>query len=241
MLFVIIFLFVIFQSKGNPNFVLIGPPGSGKGTFSSLMVEKYGYYQISPGDILRTHIKQETELGKKIKPIVEQGNYIDDSITLAIMLEQITYCLNNKKPFIIDGFPRSKSTFAELNKFFEQSGIKSFIYFVHLDADDKTCIERINSRLVCFSCFNVFNNTSKLPKEPMKCDRCHSSLEVRLGDSCNNTIKRLAYYRNQIEPLVEVAKKLQFKTFTFDGTKPIDICFKNYINLIEIIAKQKNI
>jgi len=218
--------------SAQPHFILIGPPGSGKGTFSSYMKRVHGYYQICPGDILRTHIKNETSLGVHIKPIVENGNYIDDAIVLQIIDEHISDCLANQIPFIIDGFPRSMATLHALHAMFEKRNICDEIIFLHCIAPDELCIERIEQRVVCFSCFEVYNNKTRKPQTARTCDRCGNSLESRLGDTHANTIKRLAYFRKNIEPLIDAAQKLNYNAISFNADADIALSMQEYESLL---------
>ncbi|MFZ5953857.1 MAG: adenylate kinase family protein [Candidatus Dependentiae bacterium] len=210
MIIILLLLSFCFSLYGFENYILIGPPGSGKGTFSSKMTQEFNYKQICPGDILRTHIKNETELGKSIKTIVESGDYIDDQIIFKIIDDQVRECIHNNIPFIIDGFPRNIDGFNFLNNLFEQLKIKETIVYVHFIINDKICIDRISNRLVCFNCYSIYNLKTKIPLNHMVCDNCNHQLEQRLGDNKKNTIKRLSYYRTKIEPLIDLAR-MQFK------------------------------
>ncbi len=230
MKYIIASLLVTFSLFGQKNFILIGPPGSGKGTFSSFMKKEHGYYQICPGDILRQHIKNNTELGQKIKPVVAKGNYIDDSIIFKIIDEQVSHCVDNNIPFIIDGFPRNIASLEFLSQLFQTKQINSTITLVHFQIDDQACIERIEQRFVCFKCSNIFNMTTRKPQKNMICDACNTPLEIRLGDTTSNTIKRLAHYRQYIEPLVEQAKN-KYTVMTINAEAPLSDCLKIYKKL----------
>ncbi|MCX5921894.1 MAG: nucleoside monophosphate kinase [Candidatus Dependentiae bacterium] len=111
---------VVHQSFGLKHFVLLSAPGSGKGTFSQYMVEKYGYIQICPGDMYRDEIKQQTELGKRIQAIVDRGDYVDEETTCALVGEKLSKALDNNNFFIIDGFPRNEFAFQFLYNFLQQ-------------------------------------------------------------------------------------------------------------------------
>lgn len=203
----LLLLLLTFSIVGSENYVLIGPPGSGKGTFSTKMIEEKGYRQICPGDILRTHIKEETELGKTIKATVENGDYIDDVIIYQIIEQQVRECTDNHVPFILDGFPRHENGYRFISALFKQLCIESTVVFMHFVIDDQVCIDRIANRLVCFGCRNVYNAVSRSPLKEMICDKCEGTLEIRLGDTVDNTKKRLLYYRSTIEPLVRLAEE----------------------------------
>lgn len=223
------FLLITVSILGQDNFVLIGPPGGGKGTFSLFMKEKYGYYQICPGDRLRMHIKNETELGKAIKPIVERGDDIDESIVFKIVDDEVSECLNSGKNFIIDGFPRSVSSLNFIVELFKKKNITATI--IHFKIDDATCLKRINNRLSCLNCLSVFNMLTKKPKVDMVCDSCGDPLEIRIDNTTQNTLKRLKYYRKNIEPLIELVNN-DYKMFSFNSDVPLNECINIYENLI---------
>jgi adenylate kinase len=211
-----------------PNFVLIGPPGSGKGTFSFFMIQKKGFKQICLGDIIRMHKKGDTEIGKYI---AANNGFVDDELAYRIIGDEVASAVEAKHRFIIDGFPRNVPAYEFLMKLFADKGISSTVTFVHFDIDDQTCINRIDSRLVCFGCSAVFNTSTKVPKEAMICDDCTSPLEVRDGDTVAATIKRLAYYREHTEPLLKSAKN-DFKVVTVNAKAPVDDCISTYEMLV---------
>lgn len=214
-----------------PFIVLIGPPGCGKGTFCSFMIQRFGYKQVCIGDLLRTQIRHETELGKVIKPIVEKGEYIDDHIVFAIIGKEIENLLAQKELFIVDGFPRNRAGLDFLDEFLTERGLKKNVIYIHFTIDDQTCIDRINTRFVCPSCLDIYNETSKKPKIGMVCDRCGESLQARLGDTHSNTIKRLAYYRSSIEPLVQASVERGYRVISVNCAQPVRECVALYENL----------
>jgi adenylate kinase len=217
----LLFLVGIFTSlSAVPNFVLLGPPGSGKGTFSSYMVQKFGYSQICPGDLVREQIKKQTTLGKEIEPIVRRGDYISDRIIFRMIKNRILDALEKKKPFIIDGFPRSVKALTFLNSLFAEKHLESKVTYIHLKTEDEVCVDRIANRLVCFTCKSSFNETIQKPKKHMVCDSCNGKLERRIGDSKQNAKKRLLYYRENIEPLLKIVAS-SFKIVEIEADKPL--------------------
>jgi adenylate kinase len=230
--FFLLCIVTIVTIVGQENFVLIGPPGGGKGTFSSYMTKQHNYRQICPGDILREHIKNNTELGKVIKPILERGDDIDCTVVYKIIDSEVTSCLERKIPFIIDGFPRNAHTFEFLKKFLKEKSASSLITFIHFKIDNQTCLERINNRLVCTYCGSIFNKTTNKPKKEALCDCCNKELQIRIGDETEITVKRLNAYRKNIEPLTEFAKK-DFKLYTIDAHTPLVDCIKMYESLLK--------
>ncbi len=183
------------------NFVLISAPGSGKGTFSQYLIQKYNYIQICPGDLLRAEILAQTELGKKIQPIVEKGEYIDEEITCQIITKHLVMAIQQNKPFIIDGFPRTKASLEFLDNFFKQHNLVAQVSFVQLVVNDKTCIKRIAERQVCNQCFQVYNRKTAASKAIDKCDNCQAPLALRKADTNEIAKQRLKYFHTNIEPL----------------------------------------
>jgi adenylate kinase len=217
----------IFCISAQFNFVLIGPPGAGKGTFSSYMVKKYGYHQICPGDILRAHIKNNTPLGQVIKPIVQNGEDVDPAIVYKIIAEEINYCLERNIQFIIDGFPRNRATCDFFVGLLAKKNISSAVAFVHFKIDLQTCFERVSNRLICLGCGNIFNTITNQPKAEMRCDMCQDILHVRIADSPDITLKRLDSYKSATEPLIDTIKE-RFVVLTIDATQSLRDCLKAY-------------
>jgi adenylate kinase len=116
-LLLLIYLLTIAPVLSIQNFVLISAPGSGKGTFSQYLIQKYNYIQICPGDLLRAEIVAQTDFGKKIQPIVEKGEYIDEEVTCQLITKHLIIAIQQNKPFIIDGFPRTKTSLEFLDNF----------------------------------------------------------------------------------------------------------------------------
>jgi adenylate kinase len=227
-------LFIIPLIATPQNFVLIGPPGAGKGTFSNHMAIKHKYHHINPGTTLRAHIRDNTSLGQTIKPIVEKGDFVDVKIICKIIDEEITYCLKENISFVLDGFPSNHATFEYLVNYFKEKEIPySTIAFVYFAIDDQSCLERIKSRLTCSNCGTIFNTLTYKPQKNMTCDFCGTQLEARIDNIECITRKRLNHYRSFVEPLAALAKS-QFIFFTLDATLPLNECIKCYEDFLKI-------
>ena len=188
-------------------------PGSGKGTFSQYLIDKYNYIQICPGDLFRTEIKAQTELGKKIQPIVEKGDYVEEKIVCELIAKHLTKALAQKKSFIIDGFPRSTISLQFLNEFLKRNNLTKDVCFLQFLAADETCIKRITERKICEKCFHVFNNLYVKPIEKDLCDFCKNKLAERKADTSEIAKSRLAYFHSKIEPLIKsVQESYEFNT-----------------------------
>jgi len=203
-IFCIILSFSVgFEAK---HFVLMSAPGSGKGTFSQYLVEKHGYVQICAGDLFRHEIIQQTELGKKIQSIVESGQYVDEDITCELMSRHLLVALSEKKQFILDGFPRSEHSLNYIKKFFIEQNLCDEVCFVQLQASDSLCAKRILSRIVCNTCFRVYNAQFLSTSSQVNCEKCGALLSTRLGDREDVVFKRLKHFHDIVEPLLEVVR-----------------------------------
>ncbi|HEB62126.1 MAG TPA: adenylate kinase [Bacteroidetes bacterium] len=126
------------------NIILFGPPGSGKGTQAKIIEEKYDLHHISTGDLFRYELKNETELGKKIKHIMESGELVPDEITIEMLKNKIL-SFDNPKGFLLDGFPRNNNQAKELDKLFEELGEEVNV-LISLDVPEEEIVQRILNR-----------------------------------------------------------------------------------------------
>jgi len=135
--------------------ILFGSPGVGKGTQAKIISKKFNIPHISTGDILRKAVKEKTELGKRAGELMSQGELVPDDLMIAMIKEVLTSdeCKNG---FILDGFPRTTVQAEALDKLFIQIGIDSAI-IIHITADEKEIIKRLNNRRACKVCGHIFN------------------------------------------------------------------------------------
>lgn len=187
------------------NFIFLGPPGAGKGTLAAQVAEEYKIPQISTGDIFRENIKNETELGKKVKAIMDAGGLVGDDIVLEIVEDRLKKddCKNG---FILDGFPRTIPQ-AEA---FEKLSIE--VKVVNFEVNNDLIIARLSNRRVCKNCKQNYNVKFMPPKVEGVCDKCGGELFTREDDKLESITHRLEVYRKETEPLIDFYRNLNKMT-----------------------------
>ena len=184
--------------------VLLGAPGSGKGTQCKSLVEKYGLLHMSSGDILRKERAAKSELGQKAQSYMDSGALVPDDLIIEMMAKAI-----NDAPsegFILDGFPRTVNQAIELDKSMAEAGMK-IDYVLNLEVDDSIIEKRITGRRSCPKCGAVYHIENMKPKKDGICDNDGTKLVQRADDTAEVVEKRLENYHQQTEPLVDYYKK----------------------------------
>ncbi len=202
--------------------ILLGAPGVGKGTQGALISKEYGIPQISTGDILRSEVKNETELGKKAKAYMEKGELVPDDVIIEMMEKRIKQddCKNG---FILDGFPRTVAQAEAFDKMLSKNGLE-LDKVILIDVPEEEIIERLTGRRICPNCGAVYHIKNNPPKVDGVCDRCGSKLIQRDDDREDVVRKRLEVYKESTMPLVDYYMKTS-KLVKVDGTGDIEEIF----------------
>jgi adenylate kinase len=181
----------------------MGPPGSGKGTLSSSLMNKKDIYHLSTGDLFRVEISNKTDLGLKAVNLMNQGLYVTDDITNEMVKKKISSLDKSLKFVVFDGYPRT----LDQAKYIEQ--IINIDYIVELKIKDDVIYERLTGRLICKNptCKAVYHIKSKPPKENNICDLCKNPLFTRSDDKPELVITRLNEYKNLTEPIIKYFKE----------------------------------
>jgi adenylate kinase len=185
--------------------IFLGPPGAGKGTIAQRLSQKYGLQQISTGDLLRSEVEKGTELGKKVKAVIEKGELVDDE-TVAALVENRLRELGSDRGFILDGFPRTIKQASLLESAAKKLGLQ-LDAALDIEASDETIIERLSGRVQCTKCSKIYNLRSIPPKQEGKCDACNGKIVQREDDKPAVVKMRIATYRKKTAPLIEYYKK----------------------------------
>jgi adenylate kinase len=182
------------------NIVLLGAPGSGKGTQAKYIAEKFGVIHLSTGDVFRDAIKAESPLGKEIKSYVESGKLVPDELVSKVVFEKLTG-LKGKAGFLLDGYPRTLGQAESMAEFIKAQGIAlNAILFFDVPFDELT--KRLSARRQCPSCKEVYNLVQKPPKAANKCDKCGAGLIHRKDDQPEVVSDRLKVYSKETEPIL---------------------------------------
>ncbi len=184
--------------------IMLGAPGSGKGTIGNEICKKYNLTHLSTGDIFRDEIKRQTELGKKANEYISKGNLVPDEITIAMVEEK----LSQLDKVLLDGFPRTINQAEKLNEILNRKGTK-VTAVINLNVPDEDIIKRTSSRVVCSNkeCSATFNTIFMPPKQEGICDVCGSKLIVRDDDKPETIKERLNVYYKNTEPLIDFYKE----------------------------------
>ena len=183
--------------------IMLGAPGTGKGTVAGMLQEKLGIKQVSTGDIFRNNMKEQTKLGKLAEQYISKGQLVPDDVTIKIVEDRLNEP-DTQNGIILDGFPRTVRQAEALDKILEGKG-KKVDKVINLTTPEEEIIERIVNRRVCSNqeCKAVYNIVLNPPKVEGICDKCGSELVTRKDDNEETVRARLKNYFEQTAPLVE--------------------------------------
>ena len=187
--------------------VMLGAPGTGKGTVAGILSEELGIPQISTGDIFRKNIKEKTELGILAESYMSKGNLVPDEVTINMVKNRLSED-DTKNGAILDGFPRTIPQADALEKMLEEKGVKIDLV-LNLSTPKEEIVERITTRRVCTNqnCKAVFNVKLHPPKVEGICDKCGSELITRADDTVEAIEVRLENYFKLTNPLTDYYEK----------------------------------
>ena len=184
--------------------VILGAPGSGKGSQCNWIKKDYDVPHISTGDILRKNIADGTELGKKAKSYMDRGELVPSELVIALLKARLDEEDCKAKGFLLDGFPRTVEQAESLDEYLKENGI-SLDRVVNIEVPDEEIMSRALNRRTCSNpeCKEIYNLRDNAPQVDNVCDKCGSSLFVRDDDNEATVSKRLEVYHTQTEPLIK--------------------------------------
>lgn len=182
------------------NVVLLGPPGSGKGTQAKGLEEVFGIAQLSTGEMLRAEVAAGSEVGKKADAIMRAGQLVPDALIIALIADKLD-APECKSGFILDGFPRTVPQAEALDVMLKSKALK-LDHALELEVDDEAMVERISGRFSCGKCGTGYHDSFKQTKVAGVCDVCGSTEFVRRADDNAETVReRLKAYHAQTAPI----------------------------------------
>jgi adenylate kinase len=183
------------------NLILLGPPGSGKGTQAKRIEQKYGVVQLATGDMLRAAIRSGGEIGLRVKSIMDSGQLVPDAIIIEMIAQRIAEpdCRNG---FVLDGFPRTVPQAESLDAMLAERGLK-LDHVILIEVDEAALIDRLSGRFSCRTCGASYHERYNRPKIEGVCDVCGGrDFERRIDDRPEAVRTRLEAYRRQTAPIL---------------------------------------
>jgi len=181
--------------------ILLGPPGSGKGTQARMLEETFGLVQLSTGDLLRAAVAAGTEAGKEAKAVMEAGDLVSDDIVLAILKDRMAEP-DTAKGVILDGFPRTPGQAQSLDTLLGLQDL-SISAAISLEVDDAAMVARVSGRYTCGTCGEGYHDDYKQPAIAGTCDKCGGTeFKRRADDNAETVAARLTAYHAQTAPLI---------------------------------------
>ncbi|MCP4325426.1 MAG: adenylate kinase [Alteromonadales bacterium] len=204
--------------------ILLGPPGAGKGTQAANIVNKFNLPHISTGDIFRANIKQGTELGKKAKGFIDNGELVPDSLTVELIEDRLQKD-DTQDGFMLDGFPRNIYQAEALDEVLNNMG-KTLDYVINIVVDPSVLVGRAVGRRICKECGATYHVEFNAPKAENVCDKCSGELYQRSDDNEETVSNRISVYTNETAPLINYYEKAG-KIVSIDGLQEIEKVFSD--------------
>ena len=211
--------------------IFLGPPGSGKGTQAKFLEAELNLVHLSTGDLLRSVVKEGTQIGKQAKVYMDKGELVPDNLIVDLIKTQME-STRSKNGYLLDGFPRTLGQVEMLEQMLSKTN-RTIDRVIKFSLSEETLIKRLTGRLVCSVCGANFNTFFNPPKKKGLCDNCGGSLEKRGDDQAEIVRKRLEVYNQQSQPVEEYYRK-QRKLMEVNASQTLQ---KTLAALKELIAR----
>lgn len=215
------------------NIIWIAPPAAGKGTYSSMLKEKYGFNHISAGDVLREQVKLESEIGLEIKDIMNRGEMVNDDLMKKLIYLKLK-SLDLNVPFMMDGYPRKMNQVKDYEDILSSLNL-SVDKVIFINIDKETGLKRILGRVECPKCKKNYNTLTGFAKPKIDgiCDNCGETLISRVDDTKEAYEKRYDVYMNETSAVIDKFRK-ENKLIEIDGTVSPEINMKELEKLLGV-------
>lgn len=211
--------------------ILLGPPGSGKGTQATRLAAELNIPQISTGDLFREHLKKNTDLGKQARSFMDAGRLVPDELVFEMLFTRVSQddCKNG---YILDGFPRTLAQAESLGKYLKSQSLDQNLYVVNLNVKDSEITKRATGRLLCRDCGQIHHKEFSPPEKEGVCDRCSGELYQRVDDTKEVVEERLQVYHKQTAPLESHYSKLGLLR-NIDGEQSPIVIFQELLDIVK--------
>ena len=210
--------------------IIMGAPGSGKGTYAKVLKDIFAVPHISTGEMFRKAIKEGSELGKLAQSLIDKGNFVPDDITNKLVKQWFAE-EDCKKGFLLDGYPRNLDQAKAFTEILKELNI-DLDAVINLNVEDDEIVKRIVNRRLCSNCGQGYNIITLPPKVEGVCDLCNSPLYTRADDNEETVKIRLTVYNNQTKPLVEYYEALN-KIVNINSNQEIELVIKEIVKAVE--------
>jgi adenylate kinase len=215
------------------NVVMLGPPGAGKGTQADRFAREHGIPKISTGDILREAVQSGSDLGARVKAVMERGELVSDDLITGIVHERLERP-DATRGFVLDGFPRTVAQARALDRMVV-NGDPLIVLEIHVP--DEELVRRVQGRRVCRSCGRNVSAFSADPATATRCEVCGGELVTRSDDSADVVRERLKVYRRDTRPVIDFyTGRLTFRAI--DGAQPPDEVRASIIGAVTALVRE---
>ncbi|MBU8921065.1 MAG: adenylate kinase [Bacteroidales bacterium] len=198
--------------------IILGPPGSGKGTQAVRIADQLSLRHLSTGDLLREAVTGGKDLGLKAKTFMDRGLLVPDELMLGLVQEQLG---GEEGGWILDGFPRTLPQAEALSAMLEGNGV-IVDHILSIDVDPQVVVKRVSGRRVCEDCKAVYNIETLEKGEDTLCEKCGGKLIKRADDEEATILRRFEVYKDKTEPVLDYYKSRVDGIVAVDGSKKID-------------------
>ncbi len=199
--------------------IFLGAPGAGKGTQSDILQERLNMLHISSGNLLREHIKRDSDLGRVAQGYMSKGELVPDDLMIEMIVDRLA-APDAERGVLLDGFPRTLPQTEALEAALKLRG-KMVNAALYINVDDEVLVDRLSGRLTCRKYGHVFHLKFAPPKVEGVCDICGSELYQRDDDTRETAVKRLGIYFNQTRPIIDYYRERSMLC-EVNGDQPIE-------------------